>query len=148
MAHPGRIILHRRHHLLRPQGEQRRRLLVFAGRSLLAGATLDSELPHGNCSSAFGCAMSELATPLHHPPLPSPLQVAADRRLMNDATVQRLQHGFFWFALLVILLHLVHLLFVKSLNFWGLLIGEHARTPGSRVAACPAASAPPVCQPS
>ena len=54
----------------------------------------------------------------------SPVQVAADRRQLNDFAVQRLQHGFFWFAAIVILLHLIHLLFVKTLTFWGLLIGE------------------------
>lgn len=51
------------------------------------------------------------------------LKVASDRGQLDDFAVQRLQHGFFWFALITILLHLVHLLFVKALTFWGLVIG-------------------------
>lgn len=49
--------------------------------------------------------------------------MASDRRQLNDYAVQRLQHGLFWFAMLTILLHLVHLLFAKSLTFMGLIIG-------------------------
>lgn len=51
------------------------------------------------------------------------LQVGADRRLLADPTIQRLQLGLLWFALLAVVLHLVHLLFVKTLTLWGLLIG-------------------------
>jgi len=43
--------------------------------------------------------------------------------------VQRLQLGFFWFALLAILLHLIHVLFVKSLTFWGLILGAVIMAP-------------------
>lgn len=57
------------------------------------------------------------------------LKSASDRHLLNDATVQRLQLGFFWFALLAVVLHLVHVLFIKSLSFWGLLIGAAAMAP-------------------
>lgn len=68
------------------------------------------------------------------------LQVGADRRLLADPTIQRLQLGLLWFALLAVVLHLVHLLFVKTLTLWGLLIGGwlggwtvgclHSQTPG------------------
>lgn len=57
------------------------------------------------------------------------LKVASDRRMLDDAAVQRLQLGFFWFALLAVILHLTHLLFVKSLTAWGLLIGAAAMAP-------------------
>lgn len=57
------------------------------------------------------------------------LKVASDRRMLNDATVQRLQLGFFLFALLAVLLHLIHLLFVKSLTFWGLILGALLMAP-------------------
>jgi hypothetical protein len=49
--------------------------------------------------------------------------------MLNDATVQRLQLGFFLFALLAVLLHLIHLLFVKSLTFWGLILGALLMAP-------------------
>lgn len=39
------------------------------------------------------------------------------------------QHGLLWFALLAVVLHLVHLLFLKTLTLWGLLIGAPARLP-------------------
>jgi len=29
-----------------------------------------------------------------------------------------------WFALVAVILHLIHLLFVKTLTVWGLLLGE------------------------
>ena len=51
------------------------------------------------------------------------LKVAADRKALNDPVVVRLQLGFFWFALLAVGLHLAHLLFVKSLSIWGLVLG-------------------------
>ena len=51
------------------------------------------------------------------------LRVASDARLLDHPAVQRLQLGLFWFALSAVLLHLVHLLFVKSLTLWGLLLG-------------------------
>ena len=51
------------------------------------------------------------------------LKLASDRQMLNDPVVQRLQLGFFWFALLAIILHLVHVLFIKSLTLWGLLLG-------------------------
>lgn len=51
------------------------------------------------------------------------LKVASDRQMLSDPVVQRLQLGFFWFALLAVLLHLIHVLFVKSLTLWGLLAG-------------------------
>lgn len=57
------------------------------------------------------------------------LKVASDRHLLNDPVVQRLQLGFFWFALLAVLLHLIHLFFVKSLTLWGLLIGAAFMAP-------------------
>jgi hypothetical protein len=54
------------------------------------------------------------------------MQVGADRHLLADHAVQRLQLGLLWWALLAVVLHLVHLLFVKSLTVWGLLIGGWA----------------------
>lgn len=51
------------------------------------------------------------------------LRVASDARLLDHPAVQRLQLGLFWFALSAVFLHLVHLLFVKSLTLWGLLLG-------------------------
>lgn len=60
---------------------------------------------------------------LPSPPLPASQQIGADRQLLNNPSVQRLQHGLLWFALLAVMLHLVHLLFVKTLTLWGLLIG-------------------------
>ena len=57
------------------------------------------------------------------------LKSASDRHMMGDPVVQRLQLGFFWFALMAIILHLVHLLFVKSLTFWGLILGAVIMAP-------------------
>lgn len=57
------------------------------------------------------------------------LKVGADRRLLADPTIQRLQLGLLWFALLAVVLHLVHLLFVKTLTLWGLLIGAAVMAP-------------------
>ena len=57
------------------------------------------------------------------------LKLASDRGMLNDAAVQRLQLGVFWFALLAVVLHLVHVLFTKSLTVWGLLIGAVAMAP-------------------
>lgn len=57
------------------------------------------------------------------------LKVGADRRLLNEPAIQRLQHGLLWFALLAVVLHLIHLLFVKSLTLWGLLIGAAVMAP-------------------
>lgn len=57
------------------------------------------------------------------------LKTASDRQSLNDPVVQRLQLGFFWFALLSIILHLVHVLFLKSLTLWGLLIGAVIMAP-------------------
>lgn len=57
------------------------------------------------------------------------LQIGADRRLLNDPAIQRLQHGLLWFALVAVLLHLIHLVFVKTLTVWGLLIGAAIMAP-------------------
>lgn len=65
------------------------------------------------------CQCSQTAPPACH----AHSQIAADRHLLNNPSVQRLQHGLLWFALLAVVLHLVHLLFVKTLTLWGLLIG-------------------------
>lgn len=65
------------------------------------------------------CQCSQTAPPACH----ARSQIGADRHLLNNPSVQRLQHGLLWFALLAVVLHLVHLLFVKTLTLWGLLIG-------------------------
>ncbi|KAL4427434.1 hypothetical protein ABPG77_000723 [Micractinium sp. CCAP 211/92] len=57
------------------------------------------------------------------------LKIGADRRLLNEPAIQRLQHGLLWFALLAVVLHLVHLAFIKSLTLWGLLIGAAVMAP-------------------
>jgi hypothetical protein len=57
------------------------------------------------------------------------LKIASDRRTLADPVVQRLQLGLTWFALLAIIIHLVHLFFVKSLTFWGLLLGALIMAP-------------------
>ncbi|KAL4537184.1 hypothetical protein Ndes2526B_g04905 [Nannochloris sp. 'desiccata'] len=57
------------------------------------------------------------------------LKVSSDRRVLNDPVVQRLQLGFFWFALLAVAIHLIHVLFIKSLTLWGLLLGATIMAP-------------------
>jgi hypothetical protein len=57
------------------------------------------------------------------------LKISADRAMMNDPVVQRLQLGFFWFALLAVILHLVHLFWTKSLTIWGLVLGAAVMAP-------------------
>lgn len=52
--------------------------------------------------------------------------------MLDDHGVQRLQLGLLWWALLAVLLHLVHLLFAKSLTVWGLLIGGQPGWEGGR----------------
>jgi len=57
------------------------------------------------------------------------LKVSSDRRVLNDPVVQRLQLGFFWFALLAVVIHLIHVLFIKTLTLWGLLLGAAIMAP-------------------
>jgi hypothetical protein len=57
------------------------------------------------------------------------LKVSSDRRVLNDPVVQRLQLGYFWFALLAVSIHLVHVFFIKSLTLWGLILGAAIMAP-------------------
>jgi hypothetical protein len=57
------------------------------------------------------------------------LKTSADKKELADPTVQRLQLGFFWFGLTAVVLHLVHLLLVKSLTLWGLVLGAVIMAP-------------------
>ena len=53
----------------------------------------------------------------------SALKIGADRHLLAEPSIQRLQHGSLWFALLALVLVVVHVAFVKSATLWALLIG-------------------------
>lgn len=51
------------------------------------------------------------------------LKVTSDRQLLAEPLTHRLQLGFVWFALLAIILHVVYLIIIKTLSWWGLLLG-------------------------
>ncbi|KFM24714.1 Meiotic nuclear division protein 1-like protein [Auxenochlorella protothecoides] len=57
------------------------------------------------------------------------LKVTSDRQLLAEPLTQRLQLGFVWFALVALVLHLVYLLFIKTLTWWGLLLGAAVVAP-------------------
>lgn len=50
-------------------------------------------------------------------------QVAADRRLLHTPSARQLQSGLLSFAALCILLHIVHVLAIKTITLTGLAIG-------------------------
>lgn len=55
--------------------------------------------------------------------------MTSDRQLLAEPLTQRLQLGFVWFALVALVLHLVYLLFIKTLTWWGLLLGAAVVAP-------------------
>lgn len=57
------------------------------------------------------------------------LKVASENRMLGDPTVQRMQLGLMWFALVSVVLTLVHVFVFKSVTFWGMLLAAIVMAP-------------------